>query len=101
MAKIFTVYRVVNGQLGSAITHPVKVFESKEVAQDGLRLAAEPLSAIIESGKVLIQTPAGPRMVMTVQQLLVELGIEGLSHAIVPSETHASAIVTPTSAIIQ
>lgn len=101
MAKVFTVYRIVKGQTGSAISHPVKVFDDEKLAAQGLDAAAGPLAAIIESGKVLVGTPQGPRMVMTVQQLLVELGVEGISYGVVPQEVHGAIIVAPTAAIIQ
>jgi len=101
MAKVHTVYRVVKGQLGAAITHPVKVFDDDKLANQGLAAAAEPLAAIVEQGTILVKTPQGPRAVMTVQQLLMELGIAGISYAIVPQEVHGAIIVTPTAAIIQ
>lgn len=101
MAKVHTVYRIVKGALGSAITHPMKVYEDEKLAREASATASDTLAAIVESGKILVQTQKGPRMVMTVQQLLIELGIDGVSHGVVPQEVHGAIIVAPTSAIIQ
>lgn len=101
MAKVYSVFRVVRTQLGGSYAHLVQTFDDPKVADDGLTAAAEPLAAVIETGKVLVQTPQGPRMVMTVQQLLVELGIAGLSYSVLPQDVHGAIIVAPTAAIIQ
>lgn len=99
MAKIHTVYRTVRTNIGSAFAAPIKVYEDKKVAEEALSANANSLAEIIE-GTVLVKTEKGPRAVMTVKQLLTELGIAGWSYSILEQDVHAGLVVTPTSAII-
>ena len=100
MHKTFTVYRLVKSHLGGAYAHPVKVFDDPKVAEDALKSSASAFAEIAE-GTVLVKTPQGPRAVMTVRQLLNELGVAALSHSILEQEVHGAIVLTPTASIIQ
>jgi hypothetical protein len=94
MNKVHTLYRIVKTRLGSAYAHPMKTFDELKTAEDALTKAASGLAEVIE-GTVLVKTPEGPRAVMTVKQLLIELGVEGFSYSILSHDVHGGLILTP------
>lgn len=100
MEKVHTVYRVVRTGIGAAYAVPMKAYADKDVADNALQENAAGLADVIE-GNVIVKTERGPRAVMTVKQLLNELGIVGWSYTILTQDVHASLLVTPTSAIIK
>lgn len=99
MAKVYTLFRTCTGPMGG-MSHPVKTFDDKSVAEDACRKTVGGFAEIVE-GSIIVNTPGGPRKVMTVKQLLMELGIGTMSHNVLEQETHGALILTPTSAIIQ
>jgi len=99
-SKVHTVYRTVRTGIGNAFATPVKVYDDSKLADEALKANAQALAEIIE-GNIIIRTEKGPRAVMTVKQLLAELGISGWSYSVLEQEVHQGLIVTPTAAIIQ
>lgn len=100
MAKVYTLFCITETPLGAGAIHPMKSFDHKNDADDACRKTVAAMAEIIE-GTVLVKTPSGPRKVMTVKQLLTQMGIATLSHNVLEQETHGALILTPTSAIIQ
>lgn len=100
MAKIHTVFRIVKSHLGGGYAHPVKAFDDGKVAEDACRQSAEMFAAVSE-GKIIVVTPQGPRAVMTVKQLLIELGVATISHSILPQEVHGAILLSPTGVSLQ
>lgn len=99
MAKVYTLFRSCTGPLGG-MSHPVKTFDDKSVAEDACRKTVGAFSELVE-GSIIVNTAGGPRKVMTVKQLLIELGVSTMSHNVLEQETHGALILAPTSAIIQ
>lgn len=94
--KIHSVYRVIKGPLGAGYAYPVKVFDDQRVAEEALQESAQFMAAVTE-GNIIV----GMRKVMSVKQLLVELGVGTISHSVLTQEVHGSVILTPTAGIIR
>jgi hypothetical protein len=91
---VYLVCRVINGQFHTAILHPVKTFGSAEVAGQEAKHADMELKAML-SGKVVVQTEAGPRAICTVSELLGKLGIKDVGHTCLKQEIHEANILLP------
>lgn len=95
MSEIHTLYRIVESQLGS-YAYPVKTFDSQPIADAALQDAVRFWAQLTE-GNVVV----GLHKVMTVKQMLIELGVATLSHNVLGQKVHGAIVVAPASALIQ
>lgn len=92
--KAHFVFRKLSAVNGSCILHPLGIASDEAVMKEMIA-HAEGFQREIAIGKVVLQTKNGPRAVMTVEQLLVELGVNDMSIATMVGECKESALVVP------
>lgn len=100
MNQVFTLYRMVQSQMGGTYAHPVKTFETQAAAEDA-KLQSGAMFAELFEGSILIRTPQGPKHAMTVKQFLHELGLATLAQRILVQDVHAANIVVPNLVSLQ
>lgn len=96
--KTFIIYRSLKGQNGTLILHTLGIAAKKEVA-DELAEHAQGFLDELKEGKIVVNTPEGPRAVMSVAQFLVELGIMEIGYASMSGEAKETNLVAPRSVI--
>lgn len=92
--KAFFVLRKLTAANGTSILHPIGLAANESIVKD-MAAQAEGFQQEIAAGKIVVQTPDGPRAVMSVAQLLVELGIQEMGVVTMSGECKESALVVP------
>jgi hypothetical protein len=92
--KAHFVFRKLTAVNGSSILHPLGITSDEHVMREMIA-HAEGFHNDIGTAKVVMQTKDGPRAVMTVAQLLVELGVHDLGIATMSGECKDSSLVVP------
>jgi len=100
VTKVHTVYRVIKSRLGGSYIMPVKVYDDPKNAETASKQSAATFGELAE-GSIIVNTPQGPKRVMTVKQLLVELGIDVITHSVLSQDVHGAIVLAPTGVAIQ
>lgn len=92
--KALFLLRKVSTSNGSCYLQPIGIFADEHLAKQ----AAEEANGFINemsAGKVVLNTPQGPRGVMTVSQLLAEIGVAGIEILTMSGEVKETGLVMP------
>jgi hypothetical protein len=92
--KATVIFRKCAAANGTALLHPVGIAGSDEVANEMVAHAKGFIDEI-QQGKIVVQTPDGPRAVMSVAQLLAEIGIADIGYATMTGECKESNLLVP------
>jgi hypothetical protein len=92
-SQVFAYQLVVHGPGGQAWTFTKQFFTDKEAATEAGKVDVETVIAMLQGGKIVLQTPQGPRAAMTVAELFALLGIVNVSTAGVMGELHGRVLV--------
>lgn len=102
MSKVWVLNTVIMGHQGSGngFSYCVKLFDDEAVAKRAREEHGSGVKSVVEQGKIIMPTPEGPKMAMTVAQFLGMLGIGNIAHQLSCGEVANSSLVVPSHAII-
>lgn len=92
--KTHIILRKLTAGNGSCTLHPIGITTDEAVLK-GILDHAKSFIDEIQAGHITVSTPNGPRAVMTVAQLLAELGIADVGVVVMSGEAKESNLVVP------